>query len=573
MGFYFPWDREALRRQAAIVAGKAAPTLVLSGAEYLNASLKAWERANIWIDRDRIVYVGERMPLESANTEIIDCSEYVLVPGYIEPHAHPFQLYNPWTFAAYAAERGTTTLIADNLVFFTELSDDDAFSIIERLADGPTTWFWWCRYDAQTLLREQPFNSERIRKWLEHPLVIQGGELTGWPGVLQGDDDILEWMIATKKAGKTIEGHLPGASEKTLTQLELLGVDCDHEAMTGEEAWRRLRLGLSTSLRYSSIRPDLPDILRDLLARGVKHFDRLYMTTDGSTPAFYEQGIMDRTVEIALEQGVPEIEAYLMATANPARHYGIHRMVGEIAPGRLAHINILEAKDKPTPVSILAKGRWVKRDGAPCYPETGLSVREALGGFSIDWDLDPAELEPDTPVGIDMVNAVITQPFTAEAPVGEEPPEGVHYLTLYGRDGRWKLSTWLKGFGDRIAGFASSYSSTGDILLIGKNKTDMVTAFQRMKAIGGGMVLVEDGRVLAEIPLAIRGWVSDKPLPELMEEERALTALLRARGYRFADPVYTLLFLSATHLPYIRLTQRGLVDVMKREVLVPAIER
>ncbi|MGV3488479.1 MAG: adenine deaminase C-terminal domain-containing protein [Tuberibacillus sp.] len=565
MAFYQPWNRDELRHQTAVAGGKIPPTMVLANAEYLNTSLKRWVKANIWIDGDRIVYVGEKMPESTSETEIVDCSGKVAVPGYIEPHAHPFQLYNPLTFASFAAEHGTTTLISDNLIFYTNLTDEESFSVIEKLNSGPTTHLWWCRYDAQTALRNQPFTKERIQKWLDHPLVVQGGELTSWPQVLHGDDDILEWMMQTKVAGKPIEGHLPGASEKTLTQMALLGVDCDHEAMTGEEAWRRIQLGLSTSLRYSSIRPDLPDILKDLVERGLENFERVYMTTDGATPNFYKQGIMDRTIEIAIVQGVPLIEAYAMATVNPARHYGLQNLVGEIAPGRFAHINILEAKDQPTPMDVLAKGQWVKKNGVPCYPDPSFSLKDVFGEFTVDWELTEDMLEPDSTIGIDMVNAVITKPM-----MSEEDSQDISILALIDKKGHWKVTTRLKGFANNLGGFASSYSSTGDVIILGRNKQDMIIAFRRMKDIGGGIVLVEDGRVQAEFPLALRGWVSDQPMEILMELETALTKQLRNRGYQFADPIYTLLFLSALHLPYIRITPQGIVDVMKLKVLVPA---
>ena len=98
--------------------------------------------------------------------------------------------------------------------------------------------YWWARYDSQTkLLDEETITNKLMKEWLAHPLVIQGGELTAWPDVLGGDDEILEWMQETRRLGKPVEGHLPGASLATLTKMGLLGVSCDHEAMTGEEAF------------------------------------------------------------------------------------------------------------------------------------------------------------------------------------------------------------------------------------------------------------------------------------------------------------------------------------------------
>ncbi|HET7615559.1 MAG TPA: adenine deaminase C-terminal domain-containing protein, partial [Bacillales bacterium] len=474
---------------------------------------------------------------------------------------------------------GTTTLVCDSLILFLRTGKTKAFTLIDKFRELPVSMYWWGRYDAQTELSDENdiFSTENVHSWLNHPDVIQGGELTAWPKVLGGDDEILDWMQMTTKNGKPIEGHLPGASEKTLTQMALLGVDADHEAMTGEEVARRLNLGYSTVLRYSSIRPDLPDILEQLQALGIDNFDRVYMTTDGSTPAFHEQGVMDRMIEIALEKGVCDVDAYAMASYNAARHYGMDRLLGMIAPGRIAHLNILKDKQTPEPVSVLAKGEWIRCDGKDCYPKDDFSWEDAgLTSTRFDWSLTRDDFQFSQPVGMEMVNAVITKPYYLRVdPTSERPSfqEDECFLMFMDRDGEWQVNTILKGFAENVSGFASTYSSTGDVIILGKNKQDMMKAFARAKELGGGIVLVEKGEIITEIELPLLGGMSLKPLNQLMEEERRLTKELRKRGYRFDDAIYTLLFLSSTHLPYIRVTQKGLFDVKKRSVLFPAIMR
>jgi adenine deaminase len=535
----------------------------------LNAFTKAWEQANIWILGDRIVYVGSALPHNLDGVEVTDCAGLYLVPGYIEPHAHPFQLYNPVTLASYAATRGTTTLINDNILFFTQFSDSVSFELIDQLdKELPASLYWWCRFDNQTANITPPFTDERITRWLSHPLVVQGGELTDWPAVLGGNDQMLGWLMETRAAGKQIEGHLPGASEKTLTQLALLGVTADHEAMTAEEAVRRLTIGLSTSLRYSSIRPDLPFILKGLLEKGLKNFDSIYMTTDGGTPGFIEQGLVDRLIEIALEAGVPAIDAYMMGTSNPARHYGLNRLVGELAPGRFAHINFLSSPEKPLPVSVLAKGEWVKKDGEERPFDKRLSLSDAFKPLDITWDLKEEWLEPTSSLGIAMENAVISRPF--EWMLGtreEELPEGLCFLTFIDSKGTWRVSTVVRGFADCLSGFASSYSGTGDFILIGRKKSDIIRAFNRVKEMKGGLVIAENGQILSEIHLPLKGYLSNLPMSDLIERDKSFTAVLREKGYRYEDPFYSLNFFSAIHLPYIRVTQTGLYEVMKRQVL------
>ena len=141
----YRWKSSELYEHVAIIDGKKSPTKVLTNATYLHSYFRQWLKGNIWIYDDRIVYVGERFPDRVDQCEIIDCRDYLLVPGYIEPHAHPFQLYNPHSFARYASKYGTTTLINDNLVLVLQLSDDKAFSFLEKMNTLPTSMYWWCQ--------------------------------------------------------------------------------------------------------------------------------------------------------------------------------------------------------------------------------------------------------------------------------------------------------------------------------------------------------------------------------------------------------------------------------------------
>ncbi|PFP31454.1 adenosine deaminase [Bacillus sp. AFS073361] len=576
----YRWKNKHLRMHVSILDGKASPTILLKNALYLNQTFRKWLRANIWIYEDRIIYVGENLPAQLDNCEIIDCTNEILVPGYIEPHAHPFQLYNPLTLAAYASQFGTTTLINDNMALILHLNKTKAFSLLKDLRSIPTTMFWWSRFDSQTeiLNEEEIFSHSNVKSWLEHDAVLQGGELTGWPKLLDGDDMMLHWIQEAKRMRKQIEGHFPGASEKTLAKMMLLGADSDHEAMTGEEVYNRLMQGYMVSLRHSSIRPDLPNILDDMKRMGIDAYDRLMLNTDGASSTFYEQGVTDMTIRIAIEKGVPVIDAYNMATVNIAQYYKIEHLHGTIATGRVANINFLTSIEDPTPKSVLAKGKWVKRDGnsiLDAYPpitwdEYGLKPLE------VDWDLTLDDLQFSMPFGIKMENAVITKPYSISIDASGDELSSNHdecYFTLMDRNGKWRINTLLKGFANNLSALASSYSNTGDIILIGKNKQDMLHAFNRIKELGGGIVMVENSHVVCELPLTLHGIMSNVPIEELICQEKQLLIELRERGYGFSDPIYSLAFFSATHLPYIRITPQGMYDVMNKTVLFPSIMR
>ena len=576
----YRWKNKHLREHIDVLDGKRSPHILLKNATYLNQALRKWVKANIWIYDDRIIYVGNNLPENIDRCEMVDCSDQYLVPGYIEPHSHPSQLYNPLSFSRYASHFGTTTLINDNLPFLLQLEKKKAFSLLKELRNIPVTMYWWSRFDGQTELIDEDtvFSHGAVKSWLEHDAVLQGGELTGWPKLLDGDDMMLHWIQEAKRMRKKIEGHFPGASEKTLAKMTLFGADCDHEAMTGDEVMSRLLQGYFVSLRHSSIRPDLPIMLKEIHELGIDQYDKFFYTTDGSPPSFYENGFIDCLIKIAIEHGVPVIDAYNMATINIARYYNIEYLHGNIATGRVANINFLSDIEEPAPVSVMAKGKWVKRDGEiiPDSQEINWSDFD-FKPLEMDWDLSLKEdFEFSMPFGIELVNNVITKPYSLSNDVGYEEltfQDDECFFMLLDKEGKWRINTILKGFADKLCGFAATYTNTGDIILIGKRKKDMHLAFNRLKEIGGGIVLTEQGEVIHEVPLTLKGVMSNKEVPELIIEENELKRLLRERGYRFADPIYTLSFFSTTHLPYIRVTQRGVYDVMNKTILFPTIMR
>jgi adenine deaminase len=571
------WKINEIRKQVSVIDGKTAPSLVLQNAKYLHSMLKQWVTGNIWILNKRIVYVGKEMPFNIEGTEIIDMSGKVIVPGYIEPHVHPFQLYNPHSFAEFCAKSGTTTFISDNMTFVSMFENKKAFSFLDQLNELPFSFYWWSRFDSQTELENEGelYSNASVLEWLDRHDVMLGGELTGWPRLMRGDDQMLYWIQAAKHKGKKIEGHLPGASEKTLAKMRLFGVDGDHESMTIEDIEARLLHGYAVTLRYSSIRPDLPQLLQDVVKKGYPIFDHLMMTTDGSTPSFHQDGVIDKCIHAALKAGVSPIDAYNMASYNVARYYNMSNLHGLIATGRYASLNVLSDEHSPTPEAVLSKGVWLKRDGEDlqAFPKTDLSI---FAEMKLDFELAETDFQFSMPIGIEMVNDVITKPYSVKNLGNNNQLSTDHdesYLMLVDRNGKWRINTMIKGFATNVKGFASSYSNTGDIILIGKTMKDMMHAFNELKKMNGGIVLVEDDQVVSAIPLALAGSLFDGTVEDLIPLEVKLKAELKKRGYHHTDAIYTLLFLQSTHLPYIRITSRGIFDVMKSAVMLPAVMR
>jgi adenine deaminase len=573
---------EEHRTLIRVARRKAPASMWIKGAAVLNVYTKEWQHVHVAVAGERIAYVGEQEPLVDADTDIFEAEGYFLVPGYIEPHAHPFQWYNPFTFADFALSRGTTTLIADTMMLMQLPAIEQVGAFMESLTEHPVKHLFWARFDPQTGKKNPYFTREGLASMLEHRLVIQGGELTHWQGVLQEEGSILFGLKYAADIGKRIEGHHPGASFGTLNTAAAAGVTACHEGIHAQDLLNRLRLGMYATLRHSSIRPDLPKLVKGWLELGLPWSSRMMLTSDGSTPPMYKNGLMDYTVRVAIEAGMPPEEAYLMATLNPAVYYGLDSEVGGIAPGRLADMLLLRAKDQPTPEWVIANGQRAanKKEllvdtiqpqwqayGFPAADRLDVRTKESWFSLTPESGLTPV---------LHLENAVITRlqfeslPVTEKGNVSLEHDPALAYIAVIDPDNRRVTKAVLANFAEDVDGLASTYTASGDWVVIGRNPRDMAAALEQVRNIGGGVVLMDNGSPVLECHLPISGIFSLKPMNEVIAMAEELMHRLREKGYVHLDPMYSLLFVTSTHLPYARLTTDGIVDVIKGEVVVPA---
>jgi adenine deaminase len=579
--------REDQQLLIEVAMGNKPPTLVIRGGQVLNVFTGRLERKDVALAGKRIAWVGEYSQsglLADGDVPVLDAEGMILVPGYIEPHSHPFQLYNPLTLAEKVGSLGTTTLVHDNLFFFTAMELDDCLGLIEALDHSPVKHFWWARWDAQTLLsggNERLFDVDRVRKMMSHPRVVQAGELTDWLPLLNGDLSMTEWVLETRNRGIRVEGHAPGASFRTLSRLAAAGVTGDHESITAEEVWRRLELGFWVTLRHSSIRPDLPVLLEGLMKTEKVPWHRIMLTTDGPTPIYLKRGFTDYMLRTAMECGLDPVTAYQMVTINPAIYYRMDEHVGAIAPGRIADINLLGSLDDPTPAMVIADGellaecgRLVKKltaadiHGRLSWKDSG-QVRFEPGDF--EWS---GSFRKEFPV-MNLINPVITRLTIEETggPADWSREDGRLLACLVDRGGEWITYGVLRGFASGIDGLASSYTGSNDLLVIGRDSGAMAEAANRVVEGKGGIAWIQDGRLEFWLPLPLLGCMSTEPVDDLIGRLEPFVERLRSFGHPFDDPVYTLLFLSSTHLPQIRLTRDGLFRVKDKAILVPANKR
>lgn len=573
---------EKMKRLISVSRFKNPATVWIRGAKVLQLYTGELSELNVVIFEDRIAYVGEKEPMIDSNTEIIEAEKFILVPGYIEPHAHSFQITNPKSLCEFALAHGTTTLLHDNLFFFLHLQQQQMEGLMKALEDMPIKNFWWARLDPQVGDSEmfRRFTVERIKRMVHNPAVLQAGELTYWKELIDGDPLMIARMREVRQAGKRIEAHNPGASVETLNAVAAAGATGCHESISAEEVMRRLRLGYYATLRHSSIRPDLTELINGLLGMDCRFWDRLMLTTDGSAPFFLRSGFIDECIRISIEAGLEPVIAYRMASLNPAVYYGLDQELGGISPGRIADIVFLEDLRNPTPVKVMANGRIIaeKRKLTQPLPELEWS-RFGIGAFATmdpmvqpEW-FEISPIEEKVPV-IEWVNAVITRNRFEQLPLKNGKVQlsnlpGYMYVSLLHRNGEWITTGVMKEFGELDA-LASSYTLSGDLIILGRDPVQMAKAANHLLANQGGIYLFQNEELQFELDLPLLGSMSLLDMDTLIEETSRLFDLMRDSGYSFADPIYSLLFLSATHLPKVRLTSKGVLDVNDGEILLPS---
>ena len=563
--------------------------LLLEGGRVLNVYSGELLESNVAVSGERIWYVGPRSDSIGEKTLRLNVSHKVLVPGYIEPHCHPWNIYNPVSLGEEFCRLGTTTLVCDNLIFYMMMGVERFEAFMAAFSKMPVKFFWFMRLVPQTPLEQEDtlFSAANLKRLLRNPLILSIGEITRWQELIKGNPKIQEMIRMARKLGKRVDGHTAGAKYENLSIISRAGVDSCHESITAEEVHERLRLGLHVLLRESSLRQDLRGLLKGV-GKNPLSLRRVMLTTDGSSPAFQlKSGMTDHLVRIAMEEGIDPVEAYRMVTLNPAAYFGLEHRLGGIAPGRDADILVLRDLHDPTPELVISKGRIVSEKGAllspfpemdwnrySSAPERERNWRASKDFFEIPFKGKVEGRRVSFPV-IRLITTVITRIKRAEFPVrgclvDVSAVDGFCRVALLDRRGRWIANGVLEGYADRIEGIASTFNTAMEILVIGQNPNAMASAVNRVVRMGGGIAAMEKGEVVFELPLPIGGMMSEKSLKEVAKREAALKEFLSSRGYPFHDPLYTFIFLPNDFLPEVRITRKGVVDIKKDEVLWPA---
>jgi len=564
----------------AVSQDEESPHLVIEGADIFDVMSCTVYRGNIWTYREWIAYTGEHMPRQLKDTIVIDGNGLVAVPGYIDAHGHSDLFYNPSTFADYAVTRGATTVYSDAHDMVNSIGYDGFIKVVQASDDFALKYLWGVPATYP------PYPEVEGREILSFENVIQLfsaykecvaiSELSSYMRILKKEDDILEKILMARSMGKNVEGHTLGASYQRLNGLVAAGITSCHESITGLDLKNRVRLGFYTMVRHSSIRSDFEELCPFIKTLPK---DTIMLVSDGVFARdLITKGYMDYIIHEAVTYGITPEDAIRMVTLNPARYFRLESDIGSITPGRIADILLLEDMHHFTPIKVIERGRVVAENGMLCistapFPDVKTMYhpyvfkRVEKDEFTIPWD------GRETIPVIEIVDRTVTQrvDINVKRDNGVLVPEkdkDIRKILYTRRDTKKWGKGFVRGIGADIGGMALTIShETHGLLVVGFDDQDMEIAANRVLTIGGGIVLVDKGKILHTFFLPHGATMSDLNITELADALHEVNTLIKARGSKLDDPVWTLGFLTFTSIVTLRITPSGIYDVRKREIV------
>jgi adenine deaminase len=301
-----------------------------------------------------------------------------------------------------------------------------------------------------------------------------------------------------------------------------------------------------------------------------------FCTDDREPEHVADDGHINAVVREAVELGLPPEDAVVMASLNPASYHGLDHL-GAIAPGRRADVLVLSDLESFMPELVLKRGRPVGEIEPVAVPDWVRNTVHlgaiAPGSLAVPWNGGRARvigLVPDQIITASLEEELATSDGVAVA----DPARDLAKIAVFERHlqtGRVAVG-FVRGFGLERGAFGSSVAHDAHNLVVaGVDDASILTATERLRELGGGLVVVDEGAVLAELPLPVAGLLSDRPLGEVLDASREVAAAIRALGVSFPQPVQMLAFLSLSVIPSLKITDRGLVDVERFELVPLAV--
>lgn len=504
-----------------------------------------------------------------AGAHEIDVTGKILVPGFIDTHLHiESSLVTPFEFDRCVLPHGVTTAICDpheianvcgltGIHYFLEASTRTLMDIRVQLSSCvPSTHMetTGARLEAADLI-----------PLMDHPRVIGLAEFMNYPGVLHKDAGCMAKLAAF--AGRHIDGHAPLLRGRDLNGYIAAGIRTEHEATSYDEGLEKLRKGMRVLIREGSVSKDLHALVGLLTER---HAPYLCFCTDDRNPLdIAEHGHLDYIIRTAITLGAPPLAAYRAASLSAAEAFGLKDR-GLIAPGKRADIAVIDTLADCGVSMVFAGGVQVTEAAFAARIEIPPVARHSVKATHVEpHHFRTGGNRVDTPVIGILPGKIITEHLTFDIPPveGDKRPDiprdlvKIAVIERHGVNGN-RATGFVKGFGLLRGAIASTVCHDHhNIAVVGADYADMALAANRLGEIEGGFVVVEGGRVLAELALPVAGLMSLDPFEVVHRDLIALRAAARSLGVTLEEPFLQLAFLCLPVIPHLKITDYGMVDV------------
>jgi adenine deaminase len=567
-----------LKKLISVARGEIPADLLLKNARIVNTFIGEIEQADVAIYGDRIAGVGD---YDSAK-EIIDLQGRFLAPGLINGHTHiESSMLHPARYAQAVVPRGTLAVVTDLHEIANVCGPEGIKFVMDWARKLPLDMLFMapsCVPSTHLETSGAQITSKEVKKILASPNVIGLGEMMNFPGVVSGDEEVLQKIGASQ--GKVIDGHAPGLSGKELNAYLSAGILSDHESTTMEGGKEKLRRGMYLMIREGSSEKNLDALL--LLVTDNTYKRCFFVVDDRSCSDLLREGDIDAVVRKAIDRGMEPVRAIQMATINAAEYFRLYDR-GAIGPGYIANLITITDLAKLEIDMVFYQGKLVAKQGKPFFPvhpitlELKNTVRiKPLMGKSLKIPLPRRERlgEGETPEeNYPVIEIIPGQIVTKKAVEKIKVVDGV-VMPDVERDilklvvvERHKASGniglgLVKGFGLKKGALASSVAhDSHNIIAVGTNDFDILKAIEEINRLQGGLVVCANLEILASLPLPIAGLLSPEPLDVVVFQHENVEKAAASLGNLPPAPFSILSFLALPVIPELRLTDLGLVDV------------
>lgn len=503
--------------------------------------------------------------------------EGFILPGFVDAHVHvESSMLIPSAFARLAVVHGTVATVSDPHEIANVLGEAGVDHMLNDGARTPFHFFFGAPSCVPATVFETAgarLDSDAVARLLERPEVRYLSEVMDFPGVINGDPEVMRKLEHARRLGKPIDGHAPGlrgeAAERYIRAglgPGMVGISTDHECFTLEEALDKLGHGMRISIREGSAAKNL-EALMPLLS---SHTDRVMLCTDDMHPDRLVKGHMNDLCARCVEGGIDVFDVLQAACVNPVLHYGLP--VGHLRVGDPADLIVVDDLERFRVRRTWLSGSEVARDGESLFVPTEAPA-----------DMDPHpnhfNCSPKR-TGDFEVSALQSEVLAIEALDGQlithkrhmrgterhgllvaDPQRDLLKIAVADRYHDGPVATgWITGFGLKRGAIASSVAhDSHNIVAVGTNDEDLCMAVNAVIADRGGVSLAH-GREVRTLPLPVAGIMTDADPWRVAQDYADLDQAAKALGSTLTAPFMTLSFMALLVIPHLKMSDRGLFD-------------